>query len=565
MKNLIILNIMIICLLSQVKVNAENNNIFNNFIDYLKKEYSDSQGEPLNVLNYNQNKLLIEKKDNIKKGRELLIYTKKKNIPHYLTDPINVAIVRDELDEGYLAESIKDINKNEEPLIVSRPTRPIIYVPLEGTYIHYERLVNSLIQNGFIVKEVNKFDKNNGIKNYGVFLHIDNYEDQPQITIESLFFNNILYKENLYPFTKLEQINNNNLLTDKTFKSDDFNKNNNKGHKMYKLPYNYSRLRVADIDGNVDKEFILLGNESLGVYTFKNNKFELITMYKFRDKNLVPVQLYTMDVNGDKREEIIITMGQVVDDFGFTDTEIYSMLLSFKDNSLIPVGEKIPYYLRIIENEMGKKILLGQRKGEYSPFEGKILYFSWDAVNNKLINKGAYGPAKNIYSLYQFNFIKDNPEKVIIIEPNNYIRIYDYKTSKPVVTLETSCGDFNITPIKIKLKDFKYLGGFDRKITYQEFYTPRRFEVNSDINGQIFTIKKNKTNHFFDFTKLSLKGEPADSIIAVKPENDYLNITWQSKEIYSDILDFAIGEIDERPVIYILVRNLDGYGVMFIE
>ena len=565
MKKTIILSIMIICLLTQFKVAAENNNIYSNFIDYLKNEYNPSHRKPLSVLNYNKNKLLIEKGNNIKRGGELLIYTKNKNTPYYLTDPINIAIVRDELQEGYLAECVKDINKGEEPLIAVSPIRPIIYLPHEDKNIYHENLFDSLIQNGFIVKEFNKFDKVNGIKNYGILLHLNDHEDQAQITIRSLFFNNILYKKTLYSLRTSKETNNNHSLDSEKFINYDSNNDYNKTYKIHKLPNEYSRLRVAEIDGNDGKEFIFLGSKNLGVYSFKDNNFEELAVYDFNNKNLVPIHLHTMDINSDKKEEIILTMGKEVDDFGFIDTEIYSFILSFKNKTLIPLGEKIPYYLRIIENKEGKSILLGQKKGKYNPYEGKIMNFSWDAVNNKLANNGNYGPAENIYSLYQFNFIKDDPDKIIIIEPNNYIRVYNHKTSKPIATLETNCGDFKEIPIKIKLKDIRYLGGFDQKITYQEYYTPRRFEINNKSNGQIFTIKKNKTNHTLDFTKLSLKGDPIDNIISVKPENDYINIVWKSKEISSDVLDFAFDKNGSNANIYVLVKNLDGYGVMLIK
>jgi len=73
-------------------------------------------------------------------------------------------------------------------------------------------------------------------------------------------------------------------------------------------------------------------------------------------------------------------------------------------------------------------------------------------------------------------------------------------------------------------------------------------------NGEIFTIKKSKTNLSFDFTELSLQGESVDNIIAIKYENDYLSMPWQSMDIHSDILDFAIGSSEKRQTIYILAK-----------
>ena len=561
MKRIVIIAF-IICMLGQFKLIAESTDVFNNLIEYLNNEYNNAQNKPLNVLKYHHNKLLIEKDDSIQRGSELLIYPKTNDVPYYLTEPINAAIIRDELNDGFIAESIKEIDKNKGPLIASKPLRPIIYIPYDEGSNYYELLVNTLNKNGFIVKEMDNIETSKPIENYGIILFIDSSKHQPQLTIKSLYFDNILYKENLSPQTMLEEksqtkpLTNNQIITNS-------HENIITNQKKYKLPQEYYRLRIANIDGVSGEEFILLDKNNISIFKLKNNNLQIIATDNFTNKHIVPIHLHTIDINNDKKEEIILTMGEEVDDFGFTDTKISSKILSFKDNSLIPIEENIPYYLRVIEDEKGKKILLGQKKGKYTQYEGNVVYFLWDSAKSKLVNKGIYKPAKNIYSIYQFNLLKDNPGKVAILEPNNYIRLYDSKTSKSITTLETSCGDFKITPIKIKLRDIKYLGGFDRKITYQEFYTPRRFELIS--NGQIFTIKKSKTNLSFDFTELSLKGESIDKIIAIKYENGYLAIPWQSMDINSDILDFAIGDSENEQTIYVLARNLDGYWIMSLQ
>jgi hypothetical protein len=51
-------------------------------------------------------------------------------------------------------------------------------------------------------------------------------------------------------------------------------------------------------------------------------------------------------------------------------------------------------------------------------------------------------------------------------------------------------------------------------------------------------------------------------VIAIKYENGYLTIPWQSMDINSDILDFAIGDSESEQTIYVLARNLDGYWIM---
>ena len=559
----IILIAFIICMFGQLELIANSANIFNNLIEYLNNEYNNVQNKPFDVITYHKNKLLIEKDESIQSGSELLIFAKVSDIPYYLTDPINVAMIKDEVNEGFIAESIEEIDKNMGHLIASKPFKPIIYIPNAKGSNYYELLINSLNKNGFIVKEIENVDKNRPIENYGIVLFIDGATENPQLTIKSLYFNNILYKESLYPQANLEENNQNHLVTNNQLTNNTSYENQIINQKRYKLPQEYYRLRIDDIDGISGEEFIFLGSNNIGVYKFKDNKFHLLTSYEFANKHIVPIHLHTIDINNDKKADIVLTMGEEVDDFGFIDTKISSKILSFNNNTLIPIEENIPYYLRVIEDGKGKKILLGQKKGEYIPYEGDIVYFLWDSTKSKIINKGVYKPAKNIYSIYQFNLLKGNPDKTVILEPNNYIRLYDYKTSTHITTIESSCGDFKIIPIKIKLKDIKYLGGFDRKITYQEFYSPRRFELFS--NGEIFTIKKSKTNLSFDFTELSLQGESVDNIIAIKYENDYLSMPWQSMDIHSDILDFAIGSSEKRQTIYILAKNLDGYWVMPIQ
>ncbi|MDY6820580.1 MAG: hypothetical protein SVN78_03035 [Deferribacterota bacterium] len=563
MKKCLFISIIFISFLSYSALSAANKQIYMDLIDHIKNIYNESEGETFNILNFYQNKLLIEKNGDIQIGSELLIYNKVKDIPYYLTDPINVAIIRDKLKEGYVAECIKKMDKTKKSLIASYPVDPIIYISKKDAYDHSE-LINLLVKSGFIVNEIDKAERKKDIKNYGILLEINNYNGHIEFTTRSLYFGNILYR--YHPTPKAKLTTKHKGVTPTIVKTDNsYTEDYRARKKIYKLPNDYYRFRIANIDNKDDEEFIFLSSNNLVIYKFEQGKFKFYTEYKFKDNNLVPVQLYTMDVNADNKEEIIFTTGREVEVFGFQDTEITSTILSYKKGSLSPISEKISYYLRVIENTKGEKILLGQKKGEYKPYEGDILLFSWDKNNNnKLINRGVYKQAKNIYSIYQFNFLPNNIDRVAILEPSNHIRVYDLITSKPVNTLEISFGDFNILPIKIKLKEIKYLGGFDRKITYKEFYAPRRYELKHNINNQIFTIRKSTTSQFFDFTKMSLKGEPKDNIVAVRFENNYLNIEWQSNDIYNEILDFAFSNIKDSPLLYILVKTLDGYGIMQI-
>jgi len=192
---------------------------------------------------------------------------------------------------------------------------------------------------------------------------------------------------------------------------------------------------------------------------------------------------------------------------------------------------------------------LPQSKGEYEPYAGPILRVKWDPNHKQAELGGPYRPARGVYSIYQFNLMPEDPQRVMILEPNNNLNGY----FAPEETLEATgirnYGDFHELAYPSKLEKAEIIGGFDKK-TFREIYAPRRFDLRPAFDGQSFIIYKERTGSG-GILKSAVKkvwrgSQRVDQVVGVKWAGEQIVETWQSKELSKNILDFTFTQDSDR-------------------
>jgi hypothetical protein len=276
--------------------------------------------------------------------------------------------------------------------------------------------------------------------------------------------------------------------------------------------------------------------------------------------------LHTQDLTKDGKAELIVTKGATVTVLDKPDTKINSRIFTFQNNQITPLIDEIPFYLRTIEDRSGQKILIGQKRGKYDPYTGDIYKLDWNSKTESL-NVDTYPPAKNIYSLYQFNLIPKNRKKVMIIEPSNTITVYDTSTEKIIDISDANYGNYYYIPYKIKLEEPKFSKGGFEKQTSKNVYAERRFALKTKYDNQAFLIDKNRptTRNLIKKTISLARGDRKDSIVAMKWESGKLRESWHSPEIQKDIIDFGFLNKDNEDELFVLVRDKQGYAIQALR
>lgn len=542
-------------------------------------------------------------KKTVSRGQELLVLERKQGVPVYLLPQSAVIKILSTFDGKALASIMLQLGaspKTGDPVVI--PAAPLIYLYTnltnKNSFPEYQRLLQTLLKANYQVIEIYKNQFPYQCSEYGLLIRLE-YDNQALTTkICSLFTGNTFFTQS-YPYSRqlatfcspgIPILFNSSKIAHLTAKqttnvSPPPNNPLSLNYKIslqpskqkfmqppapgsnrsIRLDRDYSRLAACSTTAKGQAELAMLNRQQVVVYASSHSKLIPMASYKFQEQDLIPFHLHALDLDHDGQDELLVSILQAVPDEDADNTRLCSQILSFKNGQLIPVLKKIPFYLRVIEDRAGHKVLLGQKKGATDPYTGDIYKLTWRTKAHQL-QSTVYLPAKDVYSIYQFNLIPIAPQHIFILEPSNFVSVYFTPKEKLQAITDKNFGSFCITPCKIKLAEAHYLGGFNKK-TSRTFYAPRRFVLRHRFADQVFLINKQRETNF-DLKKIKkvITHENAeDNIVALKWTGHEIRQTWQSPAIAKDILDFTFFPKGNEDQLCLLLKDRLGCLVRFIQ
>lgn len=187
---------------------------------------------------------------------------------------------------------------------------------------------------------------------------------------------------------------------------------------------------VGDVDPKGNGEVIAYGNRILYLYRVRGE--DLLPHTRISDglpDHIVNVE--AVDLDGDGAKELLVT--------GLDGDSIRSSVWKKKGEIFEKAADRIPYYLIMLPDWLGKAVVVGQEPGSDVPFYGKLYEMSW---NGKTLVKGEPLPAdargvplsSGILGLSSARF--GEGWKLVYTDGDNLLRILDangrteYKTGK---------------------------------------------------------------------------------------------------------------------------------------
>jgi hypothetical protein len=136
-----------------------------------------------------------------------------------------------------------------------------------------------------------------------------------------------------------------------------------------KIPDEVYGVVAGDRDAEGNDEIIAYGKSTLYLYRIKGTEILPYTrISRPLQHHFLGVEAF--DLDGDGRKEILVTV--------LVGEEIESFVLKRKGDVYEEVAGKIPYYLVVLPDWMGKPALVGQSPGLDAPYYGKIVTLRWD-------------------------------------------------------------------------------------------------------------------------------------------------------------------------------------------
>ena len=559
-------------------------------LKYLDARYAASIESIATVDDIHHQKLIFEKpRKKMVRGEELLVLKAVSGKPPALYDTkavIKVTAVRGSTIVARVVHTMTGPPQSGDPVV--RPASPRIFLSRDSadsqTAPAYQRLLQTLLSANYHVIETARPESIERTGGYGLHVHVSESTDQTAVNIRSIYTPATLFSETYAlsdapgadaggahtgmaagsspataspsrPAIKPEAVPPKDRGTDKS-----------KAQKL-RLKENFNKITRAELDGVPPEELILLSNKGVFAYRLVDERITRLDTYLFESKDRIGLHLYAMDLDGRGRETVLATCAQKTTYMDAEDSTIRSLALDWKEGHWIVRAADIPYYLRVLQTPESGPLLLGQKKQGPETYSGPIFRVQWDGRKETFSRDPAYPPATGIHCLYQFVFAGGSTEKILLLEPNNHVSLYQMPEERLLDMTDVQFGAYREADFPVRLAEKKYRGGFDDAITSQKAHAVRKLLPEPKLQSRCFFIQKRRTSEGFGGQMLELirRETGRDRVIALEAKGQALHESWTSEGVPRDLVDFTFLRGDDKIQILALARDARGYILEFLS
>ena len=186
-----------------------------------------------------------------------------------------------------------------------------------------------------------------------------------------------------------------------------------------RIPDELYGIVAGDVDAEGNGEVLAFGRRIVYVYRVKGKELLPHTrITRGLPGHILNVE--AVDLDGDGRKEILVS--------GLEGENLESSVLKRKGDVYEPVAGRIPYFLVVLPEWQGKPVVVGQRLGSDSPFEGRLYTMSW---TGKTLAEGAPLPADTktpplTFGIPGLSSARIGKEwRLIYTDPDGHLRVLD--------------------------------------------------------------------------------------------------------------------------------------------
>ncbi len=271
-------------------------------------------------------------------------------------------------------------------------------------------------------------------------------------------------------------------------------------------------MAYGDVKGDGQKEVVIADLKHVYVFEFTKNQLRLLKTYDAGENDAF-VRVYTQDVNGDGKEEILVT--------NINRGIAASFVLELVGDEFKEVVKNAPWLIKTL-NWNGNNIILGER------FNAKLVEYhdirQLKVENGKFKDMGKFeAPSEiGIYGLESFKSKNTEAEEMLYLTPSGYLKIYDVENGKKFKKKWSSSERYGGTSNFLRLAQTDMFNEVTNDFSY--FNVEPVSLMGSDGYGSIFVPKND------DFLKNMIGTRP------VVKNTWFTKLHWQDigmREVYS--------------------------------
>ncbi len=317
--------------------------------------------------------------------------------------------------------------------------------------------------------------------------------------------------------------------------------------KSQSFPLAFKALEVTDLDGDGNKEVVLLNESNLYIYSFKNEGLELRKELK-GDNMHVNYGITSGNLNSNNTlPEIYLTR---------THRNIPSSgVIEYVGGDFNFIASDIPWFIRVLKVTGKKSMLLGEKFRYVDGFYGGVKVLSWDGDTIKEVDRLDIPKRKNLYGFTLLDINQDGRDDFLYLDDNDRLRINSKKA------------DGSWDEIWIS---HDYFGGTLNNISYGERDPADLDGKAAKIKGRILVGDKDDTGKMdiiVNGNKPGGLGRLFKKVVTYESGKIFgltwngvgLDERWRTKTIFGYIADYIVTDLDSdgnNDLVVLVVKRL---------
>jgi hypothetical protein len=293
-------------------------------------------------------------------------------------------------------------------------------------------------------------------------------------------------------------------------------------------------MAVGDVDGDGNNDIVLIDPSTVYLYRLTGGKLSLVTQYSAGSIELKSVDVASVSERGPKR---IYVSAQ-------NRGNVSSFVLEYRNGTLIPVIQEVPYFLRVLIYPTHGPILLGQRKSMQKMYDGPIVRLT--DKGDRLEEVGRFGvPLKiPVFGFAIGDLAGDRKPLIAVYDRSDHLRVYRPDGHKLYVSQDYYGG--SDVPLRWSGIEHRAVTSRITEEEDSEFYRPRIMSLDLDGHGkyQVLAIKHHSmTRRLLSRTKMLEEG----SVRGLVWNGEALEERWSTPKLAGEVTDFAVDNLPGIP------------------
>ncbi len=198
-----------------------------------------------------------------------------------------------------------------------------------------------------------------------------------------------------------------------------------KDHLTFELNEPLLEVAAGDLDADRRPEIVGITSSEVIVYRWQDRR--LVPIARFESDPFVRhLHLDVGDVNGSGQAQVFVTAMSSVPEVLTLRNSLRSYVLELRGGKLVRIADGLGYFLRVLTAPgIDAPILIGQRMGQYVPFEGPIVRLTWSGeqyLPGQPLSLPA--PVKGLYDFAPLEAAGDQVLEMAVLNEQKRVTIY---------------------------------------------------------------------------------------------------------------------------------------------